>query len=1226
VSETDNGYILTYSGAKVHRQGKGFLCFNLITKYQTNQRSQIQTTSAYNPTYFYPKVTLVDKLFYDSSILQRAVQDPNLITTTANTWSEVILDATNKRIYPYIQTSTVNDIPTGYSITTTTSSLDNYGNTGQIIKTNSSGGSNTIAATYTNTINSTDWKPGILSSVTTTDAKAGETSVSHTINYTYSTDGILKPDIITYNPGTTLAYTLNHDYDSKGNLTQVFTSGASIGTSQVSLTYDTEGARVLTSTDPPGHITTNTYDTSGRLLTQKDFLNNTITFGYDNMSRQSSVSSSIGSQSSTNYVWTGTNKPTTAVYGITQSGNDGSVSTIWYNIHGDVVRTEKKGFGGNMILTDTEYGFGTRYVSKVSDPYFAGGAQVWAENYTYDIIWRVTNIDRNTGRNTTYAYDGATTTETTAGKISSKTFAADGTLSTATDNGGTITYAYYADGKPKNITATGGVVTSVQYADAARNQTQLIDPSAGTINYTYDALGRIKTQTNARNQLSTFTYLADGRTDNVVSAEGTTTYTYNTNKQLTGISSPGSTSRTYGYDTNGRVTSVSESIAGSSFPTSFTYDSYGRLSTRTHPSGIVETLGYNGNGYMATISAGGSTRYTVTGMNARQQLTGSTYGSTTPVTATFGFDAYGYPLSQDAKAGTVYKQDYRYVFSPITGNLTSRQNYLQSKSESFTYDTTLDRLLTVTGPQNLTMSYNANGNINTRSNIGTVAFSYGASSGPYALTGVTSSTSVIPTTSQAATYTSFEKVSTLTEGAYSATFLYNADKQRAKMDVTQSGTNILTRWYAGASYMKETVSGISKEYTYLGGDAYTAPVAASTQNGVTTYYYLLRDYLGNITHVVNSLTTNVTEYSYDAWGRRRNPTDWSYTLTGQPSLFADRGFTSHEFLSWFNLYNMNGRMYDPLVGRFLSADNYVQDPTSSQSYNRYSYGLNNPLKYSDPSGWLFHKAEEYDPIAAADAQFASEWSGFILGGSRGGGGVLPGWANGVYHYDSITGEYTNDVGDIVPFNEINNKYVVPRLDQATKTSYAIFQSGGKDGNGKFVGNGIFGIIKEGIMVSDGTYSTFTSYESASNYINSVYTGQWSLTGLPENNFIKYSISGILVWANTIQSGFNEARKIQPLVSTWIRGANVFGKTSNFLGGISIMYDFATGTANSSTVANGLFMAGGATVLFFGGVALVPWVAGAGAVYGIISVAGGDAWLNRNIDISGYLNFVKPSKP
>jgi RHS repeat-associated protein len=65
---------------------------------------------------------------------------------------------------------------------------------------------------------------------------------------------------------------------------------------------------------------------------------------------------------------------------------------------------------------------------------------------------------------------------------------------------------------------------------------------------------------------------------------------------------------------------------------------------------------------------------------------------------------------------------------------------------------------------------------------------------------------------------------------------------------------------------------------------------------------------------------------------------------------ADRGFTAHEFLSDFNLYNMNGRLYDPVVGRFLSPDPYITDPSFSQSYNRYSYCLNNPLKFIDYSG------------------------------------------------------------------------------------------------------------------------------------------------------------------------------------------------------------------------------------------------------------------------------------
>jgi RHS repeat-associated protein len=468
---------------------------------------------------------------------------------------------------------------------------------------------------------------------------------------------------------------------------------------------------------------------------------------------------------------------------------------------------------------------------------------------------------------------------------------------------------------------------------------------------------------------------------------GTTTYSYNTNKQLTGISSPGSVSRTYGYDTRGRVNSVAENIAGSNFSTSFTYDSFGRLGTRTHPSGIVETLGYNSYGYQASISAGGSTRYTITGMNAREQLTAASYGSVSPLNASFGFDAYGYPSS--ATAGTL--QDWRYSFNPVTGNLSSRQNFLRGKSESFTYDTTHDRLLTVTGPQNLTMTYNDNGNINTKSDIGTEAFGYGFNAGPYALTGVTSTTSVIPATNQTATYTSFEKVSTLAEGdVYAAAFVYNSENQRAKMGLTQNGSTILTRWYAGSSYMKQTAGSVTIEYTYLGGDAYSAPVVAQTSQGSTSYYYLLRDYLGNITHRVSTANAVVAEYSFDAWGRRRNPTDWGYNLTGQPELFADRGFTGHEWLKYFNLYNMNGRMYDPLVGRFLSADLVIQDPTNAQNYNRYSYCLNNPLKYSDPSGWRMAAADEGRDV---DAYFswmtnvAGSWHYSTVGsGGNGGGG------------------------------------------------------------------------------------------------------------------------------------------------------------------------------------------------------------------------------------------------
>ena len=148
---------------------------------------------------------------------------------------------------------------------------------------------------------------------------------------------------------------------------------------------------------------------------------------------------------------------------------------------------------------------------------------------------------------------------------------------------------------------------------------------------------------------------------------------------------------------------------------------------------------------------------------------------------------------------------------------------------------------------------------------------------------------------------------------------------------------------------REVVGSTTTQYIWIGGDAYTAvAVAKKVGTGAWTVYNIFRDHLGTITHLKTGSTIN--EYSFDAWGRRRDKDTWSYSLSDEPALFAERGFTAHEHLEDFKLINMNGRLYDPVVGRFLSPDPYVQDPTNSQSFNRYSYCLNNPLKYNDPSG------------------------------------------------------------------------------------------------------------------------------------------------------------------------------------------------------------------------------------------------------------------------------------
>jgi len=125
------------------------------------------------------------------------------------------------------------------------------------------------------------------------------------------------------------------------------------------------------------------------------------------------------------------------------------------------------------------------------------------------------------------------------------------------------------------------------------------------------------------------------------------------------------------------------------------------------------------------------------------------------------------------------------------------------------------------------------------------------------------------------------------------------------------------------------------------------------EGGIFTYYSVYTDHLGSIVKVADDAGITVAEQNYDAWGRERNPGSWNYyapgTAPAKPSWLY-RGYTGHEMLPEYGLINMNGRMYDPANGRMLRPDNYIQDPLNTQSYNRFSYCWNNPLKYTDPTG------------------------------------------------------------------------------------------------------------------------------------------------------------------------------------------------------------------------------------------------------------------------------------
>ena len=931
-----------YEGAKLQIQGKGFLGFSKTISTDITAGTENENRSGYDPIYYYPKLL---------QTLSRRRGLTETIDEVENTYSNFIIDSNKKRIFPYIQSSVQSNSLTGHS-TTTNFQYNRYGDPTLITKIFSNGPTEVDSINYDNIISSSKWL-------------LGRPILTRTKNFNSDTT-IIRTSTKVFNPnknqlsseswysGTSNAITKSYVYYSNGTLRAKTATAGGISRSD-SCKYESDSIRIYTTKDQLSHVTTNSYDNYGRLYTQKDFLGNTLTYQYDDLGRTHIVQSTEGSISTTTYSWHDpTSDPIPARYSVEVTGNDGSQNLNWYDKLGRSIRDDIKGFDGTMIYTTTIYNTKGQ-IESVSEPYYSGGS-TFLNTFAYDDFGRKTSITRPSGRNTYWDYNNNIVTETTGGKSFYKTYSSDGTISSATDNGGTINYVYYPDGKARTITAPGGYVTKMYY-DLAGNQKKLVDPSAGTISYTYNGFGELQTQVSPGNpspKTTTIYYNQEGTICRKVTPEGTTKYRYNPNKQLSNVASPGNISRTFVYDTNGRISSITDTIPLiNPLLTLFGYDNIGRKRSISHPSGITEYYAYNSNGYLDSISAGGAVRWQINSMNARQQITSGKYANN--LNATFGFDEYGFPSSIVTKTTQDTIQYFTYLFTPTTGNLEWRNNNKHSNlNEGFAYDN-LDRLIRVQKNDTSTFTYDGStASILSKSDAGTFKYE----DKPYSISSIDPSIGFTPADTidaQSIDYNSSGKVTSIIEKTYEADFIYNSDNERVRMIVKQNGTSILSRWYS-SDYINEIDGGTNKVYTFIGGDAYSAPVVAITQGGTTTYYDLLRDNLGSITHVVNSSTnTLVAEYSYDAWGRMRNPaTRVIYDRGSEPSLFvAGRGFTGHEHLPWFNLINMNGRVYDPLIAMFLSPDNNVQAPNLTQNFNRYTYCVNNPLKYTDQSGEIF---------------------------------------------------------------------------------------------------------------------------------------------------------------------------------------------------------------------------------------------------------------------------------
>jgi RHS repeat-associated protein len=183
--------------------------------------------------------------------------------------------------------------------------------------------------------------------------------------------------------------------------------------------------------------------------------------------------------------------------------------------------------------------------------------------------------------------------------------------------------------------------------------------------------------------------------------------------------------------------------------------------------------------------------------------------------------------------------------------------------------------------------------------------------------------------------------------------MYGSDYSRKKAISTINNTET-TKYYSGI-YEKSITLGQTKELYYI--MAYGSIVAMYEKTSTAgKMFYVHTDHLGSVNCVTDSTGSIVQESSYDAWGNRRDPVTLEKLDTIPTNLITTRGYTGHEHMDEFGLINMNGRVYDPKLARFLNPDPVIANPTFTQDYNAYSYVRNNPLGYVDPSGYIIISA------------------------------------------------------------------------------------------------------------------------------------------------------------------------------------------------------------------------------------------------------------------------------
>jgi RHS repeat-associated protein len=484
--------------------------------------------------------------------------------------------------------------------------------------------------------------------------------------------------------------------------------------------------------------------------------------------------------------------------------------------------------------------------------------------------------------------------------------------------------------------------------------------------------------------------------------------------------------RTHAYDTVGRETQTVVTLDWD-YSTLTAYNGYGQPSQLTHRRNAIGatdataqvelTLGYNNQGGLSTLQRSGVVVWALECADAANRPTRESLGATLKSQHQYNdftgrLDAIRTGTASGGCEVTATLQGDSYAYDAV-GNVMTRSQWGDNvgglMTETFAYDV-LDRVRSsqVAGQSAQTFAIDAIGNITSRTSVGSYVYPAAGTARPHLLSSITGT--VAGLTNPGFSYDANGNIAnglnrayewstanlpfnidrlsdgTLTSANLRYAFLYGPERQRTLQTIRlMSGIALgaeQRRIYSGGGIEKEIdfAAANTKIRTYLPQglgyveESFAGTALAPTATATRVERYFLKDSLGSLNVVVDAAGTVLQRMGYDAWGRRRNANGsemaWSTLGPGGLANLQDHtGYTGQLQLDDLGLVHLNGRVYDPMLGRMTSPDPTVPEPYDLQSWNRASYVQNNPMGFADPTGFSAVDVQNTPQvIKAADAE------------------------------------------------------------------------------------------------------------------------------------------------------------------------------------------------------------------------------------------------------------------